>query len=124
MAQLFLDSAHTCTYMVHSYLHGSLMSLCVLVCADDTNIGSLGDMLEESLKMRSFDHPNVLGLIGVCLELGPAPYIITKYMSNGSLLNFLKKERHSLTVTMSTTNPELVQNQLSAMYVVYHNFIF
>ena len=58
--------------------------------------------------MKPFDHPNVLGLIGVCLELGPTPYIVTKYMSNGSLLNFLKKERHKLTITISN-NPDLVQ---------------
>ena len=68
-------------------------------------------MLEESLKMKSFDHPNVLGLIGVCLELGPSPYIVTKYMSNGSLLNFLKKERQNLTITVSN-NPDLVQTHI------------
>ena len=68
-------------------------------------------MLDESKKMKSFDHPNVLGLIGVCLELGPAPYIVTKYMTNGSLLNFLKKERHKLTITLSN-NPDMVQTNI------------
>lgn len=49
--------------------------------------------MDESLKMKHFDHPNVLGLIGVCLDAGPAPYMVMPYMANGSLLHYLKKER-------------------------------
>ena len=74
-------------------------------------------MLKESKKMKSFGHRNVLGLIGVCLELGTTPYIVTKFMSNGSLLNFLKKERHKLTITIST-NPDLVQTHICTLYSV------
>ena len=46
--------------------------------------------------MRKFKHPHVMGLIGVCLDAGPAPYIVMPYMANGSLLSYLKKERSSL----------------------------
>ena len=56
-------------------------------------------MLEESTKMKDLNHPNVLGLIGVSLDSGSAPYIITPFMGNGSLLSYLKKERHTLTVS-------------------------
>ena len=48
--------------------------------------------------MHKFDHPNVLKLIGVCLDGGPAPYIIMPFMANGSLLSYLKKERDQLVV--------------------------
>ena len=70
--------------------------------------------------MKSFDHPNVLGLIGVCLDLGPAPYIVTKCMSNGSLVNFLKKERHTLTIAISN-NPELVKIHICCRCILYTN---
>ena len=53
---------------------------------------------EETLKMSQFDHINVLSLIGVCLDAGPAPLIIMPYMSNGSLLSYLKKERANMTL--------------------------
>ena len=36
----------------------------------------VNSIMEECLKMSSFDHPNVLSLIGVCLDLGQAPYIV------------------------------------------------
>ena len=52
--------------------------------------------MEECTKMSSLDHPNVLTLIGVCLDGGPAPYIIMPFMFNGSLLSHLKKERENL----------------------------
>lgn len=53
-------------------------------------------IMEESLKMKHFKHRHVMGLIGVCLDAGPAPYIIMPYMANGSLQSYLKRERKSL----------------------------
>ena len=52
--------------------------------------------------MTKFDNLNVLSLIGVCLDLGPAPYIIMPFMSRGSLLSYLKKERPNLKVADNT----------------------
>ena len=49
--------------------------------------------------MYSFNHPNVLSLTGVCLDGGPAPYIIMPLMTNGSLLAHLKKNRDSLVIS-------------------------
>ncbi len=46
--------------------------------------------------MADFDHPNVLALIGVCVDGGPAPYIVTPFMANGSLLTYLRENRSEL----------------------------
>ena len=46
--------------------------------------------------MMDLDHPNVLSLIGVCVDAGPAPYLIMPYMAHGSLLSYLKKRRSDL----------------------------
>ena len=48
------------------------------------------DMLKECSKMSKFDHPNILTLRGVCLDGGPAPYIIMPFMANDNLLTYLK----------------------------------
>ena len=48
--------------------------------------------------MSKFDHPNVLTLSGVCLDGGPAPFIIMPFMTNGSLLAHLKKNRAMLVI--------------------------
>ena len=77
----------------------------------------ISSIMEESLKMKFFDHPNVLTLVGVCVDSGPAPYILMPFMSNGSLLSYLKKERHNLTVAEGS-DQELVspiQKQLLSM---------
>ncbi len=57
---------------------------------------AIHDMLEESVKMKSFSHQNVLSLLGVCVDAGPTPYIVMPYMSNGSLQLYLRKEREDL----------------------------
>ena len=50
----------------------------------------------EIFKMMDFHHPNVMSLIGVCLDAGPGISIVMPFMANGSLLYYLKKERDKL----------------------------
>ena len=64
--------------------------------------------MEECTKMSTFDHPNVLTLIGVCLDGGPAPFLVMPFMFNGSLFSYLKKKRDELVLP---SNHEL-DNQL------------
>ena len=52
--------------------------------------------MEESIKMKHFKHHNIISLIGVCIDAGPAPYIIMPFMGNGSLLSYLKNHRTEL----------------------------
>ena len=68
---------------------------------------SVDSLMEESIKMKSFGHPNVLGLIGVCIDAGPAPYIVMPYMGNGCLLKYLKKERSQFVVDISADEDEV-----------------
>ena len=54
------------------------------------------NMILEVMKMQEFHHPHVMSLIGVCLDAGVDVSIVLPYMGNGSLLDYLKKERDSL----------------------------
>ena len=67
--------------------------------------------------MATFDHPNVLTLIGVCLDGGPAPYIVMPFMFNGSLHSHLKKERSNLVISpdqeSDTDNVRIIINNRS-----------
>ena len=71
---------------------------------DICSSSDIEDIIQESAKMSQFDHPNVLSQIGVCVDLGPAPYIIMPFMAKGSLLAYLVKERHNLTLSDSVDN--------------------
>ena len=62
---------------------------------------AVDDLLRECAKMTEVDHPNILKLKGVCLDGGTAPYIILPFMSNGSLLSFLRNEKDKLVLTTS-----------------------
>ena len=45
--------------------------------------------------MLSFEHKNVMSLIGVCID-GEMPLLIMPFMSNGSVLEFLKHHKNEL----------------------------
>ena len=62
-------------------------------CFDDDDVEQL---VKESLQMKNFQHRNVIGMLGVCLDAGPAPYLVLPYMKNGDLLSYLKSNREEL----------------------------
>ena len=79
--------------------------------------------VEESLKMSRFKHAHVMGLIGVCLDAGSAPYIVMPYMANGSLLQYLKRERQSLVIAEGTDEDEVRNICYLPIYVLLLNCI-
>ena len=52
-------------------------------------------LLKEVTTMFSFKHPNVMPLIGVCID-GEMPLVIMPYMSNGSVLGYVKQNKEEL----------------------------
>ena len=87
------------------------MTLCFIL--GFLNEELVDDLLMECTKMQDFDHPNVLPLIGVCLDGGPAPYIIMPFMTNGSLLSHLKENRESLVMDPSSLDHDDVVSSLT-----------
>lgn len=60
----------------------------------------VNEFIREGLQMRTFDHPNVMQLIGICWaeeskEEAPStpPLIVLPYMELGDLKNYLRKHR-------------------------------
>ena len=74
----------------------SLYIICHLFLSDYYSTEENSALLRESVRMMDLDHPNVLGLIGVCVDAGPAPYLVMPYMAQGSLLSYLNKHRPDL----------------------------
>ncbi|XP_064389992.1 hepatocyte growth factor receptor-like isoform X4 [Halichondria panicea] len=56
-------------------------------------------LMSEIIKMKDFNHPHVMPLIGVCLDAGPGVSMVMPHMTNGSVLDYLKQERNSLKLT-------------------------
>ena len=64
-----------------------------------SGVGTPNDCLnleEEVLKMQYFKHPNVMSLIGVCENFCGGPAVVMPFMANGSVLDYLKRERKNL----------------------------
>ena len=62
----------------------------------------LRSLLNESLLMKRFEHPNVVGLLGVCFDTPEGyPYLILPFMANGNVRDYLKTKRVHATDTVS-----------------------
>ena len=84
--------------------------------------------------MTSFDHPNVMSLLGVCVDLGAAPYLILPYMAQGALVNYLLKHKDKFIIAdeddeclIHNTRKELLAMCLQVVqgmeYLASHKFV-
>ena len=85
---------------------------------DDTE-----DLIRESVLMYKFDHPNVISLIGLCLDAAPSPYIILPFMENGSLLLYIKNSRAILHAN-SDTEDEIVSESFNIVTITVTNHAY
>ena len=69
------------------------------LCSGDFSDEERKSFMKESLLMYKFDHPNVITLLGLCLDAGPSPYIVLPFMENGSLLSYVRKNKAKLLVS-------------------------
>ena len=74
----------------------------LLICGftDITSDADIRSFFAESATMATFQHPNILGLLGVCFDSPDGtPLMVLPFMVNGNLKTYLIKSR----------NPSLVQ---------------
>ena len=72
-------------------------------------------LAKEVSTMLSFEHSNVMSLIGVCID-GEMPLLIMPFMSNGSVLDFIKRRKVEFLLTSNATQQEvLVQSSTNVM---------
>ena len=59
------------------------------------SLDAIKDLVAESAIMKTFHHPNVLPLLGVCIDYDDEDVlkIVIPFMINGDLRNFLKNNR-------------------------------
>ena len=107
MEQVAVKTLKGLFYLGGMYLVIILISLNII-----TGLFSLIDLknlVEESLLMSNLNHPNVMKMIGVCVDENKTPYLVMHYMSQGSLLSFLKNNRDNFTVNDMDDNTERVR---------------
>lgn len=93
------------------YYSGVNYSTLLIIFTGFYERSTVREMLKECSKMYGFQHPHVVTLTGVCLDGGPAPYIIMPFMANGSLLAYLRRNRDLLLISHEEDNSEEVCQQ-------------
>ena len=76
------------------------------ICAALFSSGDLEQLTKEISTMLSFEHPNVMSLVGVCLD-GEMPLLIMPFMSNGNVLEYVRHHKQELLLTSEATHEEV-----------------
>ena len=64
--------------------------------------------------MKQFDHPNIVGLLGVCFDTPDGyPYLILPFMINGNIRDYLKDKR--LQPTNTSSLPEVCSSLITSI---------
>ena len=77
-------------------LHTLYYDVCLYVYTAGS-LDAMKDLVAESAIMKTFHHPNVLPLLGVCIDYDDEDIlkIVMPFMANGDLKTFLKDSRVS-----------------------------
>ncbi|NXS91745.1 MERTK kinase, partial [Jacana jacana] len=82
---------------------------------DNFSQREIEEFLSEAACMKDFDHPNVIKLLGVCIELSsqqvPRPMVILPFMKYGDLHSFLLRSRLEMA-------PQFVPLQMLVKFMV------
>ena len=85
------------------------VTLIYIICAAlFSSAGDLKQLTKEISTMLSLKHPNVMSLVGVCLD-GEMPILIMPFMSNGSILEYVRHHKQELLLTSEATDEEVVK---------------
>ena len=84
------------------------------------------ELVAETAIMKIFDHPNVLQLLGVCVDTNGDEMLkaVLPYMANGDLGNFLKQKRIDPMNISEFANVRFILNIYMCTYLCYVNAIF
>ena len=85
-----------------------------------TSLDGMKDLVAETAIMKGFHHPNVLPLLGVCVDYDDDDVlkIVIPFMANGDLKTFLKENRVSPNSTHEY--PKVHNIVFDCTYVLYN----
>ncbi|KFP72518.1 Tyrosine-protein kinase Mer, partial [Acanthisitta chloris] len=97
---------------------------------DNFSQREIEEFLSEAACMKDFDHPNVIKLLGVCIELSsqqvPKPMVILPFMKYGDLHSFLLRSRLEMApqfVPLQTLVKFMVDIALGMEYLSNRHFL-
>lgn len=71
------------------------LSVAIKKLKDNASAEEKRDFLQEAKLLASFDHPNIVQLIGICLDRG-STLIVMELMLGGDLIRYMRSESESL----------------------------
>ena len=70
--------------------------------------------------MLSFNHANVMSLIGVCID-GGMPLLIMPFMINGSVLDYVRKHKGELLLGVECKKEKVMFKKIISVFVLAYS---
>nr|XP_032819851.1 tyrosine-protein kinase receptor TYRO3-like isoform X2 [Petromyzon marinus] len=110
---------------------GTKVEVAVKTMKEVCTSSDIESFLNEVLAMKDFDHPNVIRLLGVCLDVCPGqrlprPMAVLPFMRHGDLHSFLKRTRFTRTpvyMPLQTLLRFMVDISRGMEYLSANNFV-
>ena len=90
--------------MTYLYIVVSIPYVCLAALFSRNDVERLA---KEVSTMLSFEHTNVMPLLGVCVE-AEIPLLIMPFMSNGSVLDFVRQNKEEMLCNNTATEPQVI----------------
>ncbi|XP_038069358.1 plexin-B-like [Patiria miniata] len=88
---------------------------------DTSDARNVVKFLEEGLIMKTFDHVNVLGLLGLTFDADKNPLVVIPFMANGDLKTYLVKKKQTLATSLLMRFAS--HAALGMSYLAQHKFV-
>ena len=90
-----METSCTFKHMICKKERGSIHFVAIFkpqynVSTEASSHKEIEDFIAKSALILNFDHPNVLGLLGICFAQDIVPLVVLPYMENGDLQSFLR----------------------------------
>ena len=100
---LLISYSYTPSEQIHNT---SLIIVFILFHSALLSVTDKERLLKEVSIMISFTHPNVMPLTGLCFD-GEMPLLIMPFMTNGSVLEYVKQHREKIYFLENTNDLEV-----------------
>lgn len=88
-----------------------------IACLDVYSKVDMRNFFEECISMKCFKHPNVVELLGMCLDSPDGiPLMVIPFMANGNLKKYLQQSRGYSYKINTCPNVSMLQSRMNVDY--------
>ena len=100
ISPFYVENGQLLNFHKNYWIQFGSVEVYIVLSQDDQSADAIREYEKEMLMMTQLHHPNIVKLVGLCTD-SPPYYILTEYMENGNLAEYLQDMAQSKTGTLT-----------------------